>query len=47
MKRLIIAVVLGLLAAPVLAAEDGGMDRQLTTIADSWSTDHNFLAPAQ
>ena len=47
MKRLIVAVVLALLAAPVVANEEDGMDRQLTTISDSWSNDHNFIAPPQ
>jgi hypothetical protein len=47
MKRLIVAVVLALLAAPVVANEQDGMDRQLTTVSDSWSNDHNFIAPPQ
>jgi hypothetical protein len=46
MKRLTIAVLLALLAAPVLAEEQRGMDRELTTVSDVWSSDHNFVAPA-
>ena len=47
MKRLIVAVALALLAVPVLAEEASGMERQLTTVADVWSNDHNFVAPPQ
>jgi hypothetical protein len=48
MKRLILAALLAVLAAPVLAAdEQSGMDRELTTVSDVWSNDHNFVAPAQ
>ena len=46
MKRLIVAVLLALLAAPVFADEQSGMDRELTTVSDVWSNDHNFVAPA-
>jgi hypothetical protein len=47
MKRLIVTVVLALLAAPVVANEQDGMDRQLTTVSESWSNDHNFISPPQ
>ena len=47
MKRLTLAVLLAVLAAPVFADEQSGMDRQLTTISDVWSTDFNFIAPPQ
>jgi uncharacterized protein YdeI (BOF family) len=47
MKRLIVAVVLALLVVPAVANEQDGMDRQLTTVSDSWSNDHNFIAPPQ
>jgi hypothetical protein len=47
MKRLIVAVLLASLAAPVWADEQSGMDRQLTTVSDPWANDHNFIAPPQ
>jgi hypothetical protein len=48
MKRLILAVLFAVLAAPVLAAdEQSGMDRELTTVSNPFANDHNFTAPAQ
>ena len=48
MKRFIVAVLLAVLAAPVFASEQDGMDRQLTTVSDPvWATDYNFIAPPQ
>jgi hypothetical protein len=47
MKRLTLAVLLAVLAAPVFADEQSGMDRELTTVSDVFSTDHNFIAPPQ
>jgi hypothetical protein len=47
MKRLILAVLLAALALPAFADEQSGMERQLTTISDTWSNDFNFVAPPQ
>src|SRR5438105_11849356 len=47
MKRLTLAVLLAVLALPAFADEQAGMDRQLTTISDVWSSDFNFIAPPQ
>jgi hypothetical protein len=48
MKRLVLAALLAVLAAPVLAAdEQSGMDRELTTVSNPFANDHNFTAPPQ
>ena len=47
MKRLILAVLITVLAAPALANTQEGMDRPLTTVPDVWSNDHHFIAPPQ